>query len=49
MRLANLEKSNMGFEIGFEKIFIIGFGQMGKSIANTLKQNHFKGKIFASS
>lgn len=35
--------------MGFERVFIIGFGQMGKSIANTLKQNHFKGKIFASS
>ena len=35
--------------MGFEKVFIIGFGQMGKSIANTLKINCFDGKIFASS
>ena len=33
----------------FERVFIIGFGQMGKSIANTLRVNHFSGKIFASS
>ena len=35
--------------MGFERVFIIGFGQMGKSIANTLRVNNFSGKIFASS
>ena len=35
--------------MGFERVFIIGFGQMGRSIANTLRVNHFSGKIFASS
>ena len=35
--------------MGFEKVFIIGFGQIGRSIANTLRVNHFSGKIFASS
>ena len=50
MKLASLEKFRMGFKkIGFEKVFIIGFGQMGRSIANTLRVNHFSGKIFASS
>ena len=35
--------------MGFERVFIIGFGQMGRSIANTLRVNNFSGKIFASS
>ena len=35
--------------MGFERVFIIGFGQMGRSIANTLRVNYFSGKIFASS
>jgi prephenate dehydrogenase len=35
--------------MGFEKVFIIGFGQIGKSIANTLKVNCFDGRVFVSS
>ena len=35
--------------MGFERVFIIGFGQMGKSIANTLQDNNFQGQILASS
>ena len=35
--------------MGFERVFIIGFGQMGKSIANTLRESNFDGKIYASS
>ena len=35
--------------MGFERVFIIGFGQMGKSIANTLRDNNFTGKIYAYS
>ena len=35
--------------MGFERVFIIGFGQMGKSIANTLRTNDFQGKILVSS
>ena len=35
--------------MGFDRVFIIGFGQIGKSIANTLKINNFQGKIYASS
>lgn len=45
MKLVSLEK----FRMGFERVFIIGFGQMGRSIANTLRVNNFSGKIFASS
>ena len=43
--ISKLEKSNMGFESDF----IVGFGQMGKSIANTLMVNNFGGKIMVSS
>lgn len=35
--------------MGFRSLFIVGFGQMGKSIANTLRINNFHGKIMASS
>lgn len=35
--------------MGFEKVFIIGFGEIGKTIANTLKINNFLGSIFATS
>ena len=35
--------------MGFERVFIIGFGQMGKSIANTLRDGNFTGKIYAYS
>lgn len=35
--------------MGFERVFIIGLGQMGKSIANTLRDSNFTGKIYASS
>ena len=35
--------------MGFERVFIIGFGQMGRSIANTLRTNNFRGKILVSS
>ena len=35
--------------MGFERVFIVGFGQMGKSIANTLRINNFQGQILASS
>ena len=35
--------------MGFRSVFIVGFGQMGKSIANTLRINNFNGKIMASS
>ena len=35
--------------MGFESAFIVGFGQMGKSIANTLRVNNFGGKIMVSS
>ena len=35
--------------MGFESAFIVGFGQMGKSIANTLRVNNFGGKIMISS
>ena len=35
--------------MGFERVFIVGFGQMGKSIANTLRINNFQGQIIASS
>ena len=35
--------------MGFESTFIVGFGQMGKSIANTLRVNNFSGKIMVSS
>ena len=35
--------------MGFESAFIVGFGQMGKSIANTLRINNFGGKIMVSS
>ena len=34
--------------MGFESAFIVGFGQMGKSIANTLRVNNFGGKIMVS-
>ena len=45
MKSASLEKSNMDFE----SVFIVGFGQIGKSIANTLRVNNFGGKIMVSS
>ena len=35
--------------MGFRSVSIVGFGQMGKSIANTLRINNFNGKIMASS
>ena len=35
--------------MGFESAFIVGFGQMGKSVANTLRINNFGGKIMVSS
>ena len=35
--------------MGFERVFVIGFGQMGKNIPNTLKKNGFDGKILVSS
>ena len=35
--------------MGFERVFIIGFGQMGRSIANTLRDGNFTGKFYASS
>ena len=35
--------------MGCERVFIISFGQMGKSIANTLRDGNFTGKIYASS
>ncbi len=34
--------------MGFEKVFIIGFGEIGKTIAHTLKINNFSGSIFAT-
>ena len=38
--ISKLEKSNMGFESDF----IVGFGQMGKKIANSLRVNNYGGK-----
>ena len=35
--------------MGFESAFIVGFGQMGKGIANTLRVNNFGSKIMVSS